>query len=748
MLPTILCLLYFLIVGCAFTPRRFFQWEILPTFGFIFFILVASALNFLLPVTFKFAAIILGLFSVIIFLFRVIFIKNKRKLAFVFTKSFLIISSVYISISQIKIFFHRQFSSNNFDYFFGVQDGVYISSHSLAESSSGSTGLFLTGVDPQHGILLGRYGISYVVALLNLFRFGNPWLLGEEIYYLMIALIFGSVYGIVKRSTIMLQKTYSFVPYLIACLVLTSPLMLMQYQMFMFGQIAGLVLVFISYYLMLEKYDSMILILQGLILVGLYLVYPVLLLVWVVVIAFFLLIGFFEFEEDKNKHLIKSLKTGFVFLIAGSIVFGFKLSLMLNRLHSWFSLSGSKQGSALFSQLNTQLALPISLGFIHYPSRLHPSSLLFIFFAFFSLIFFVIQYLPILFGRNFGGYASHLSLTIVYAFCFVWFYFNKQTYNLVKVSTYLVPFLWLMFFISSYFLLLKIFQKGSRVAKIVLMISILAVLVFQFQVSSVLIKRSGIWTSFSQVPRNINASQLAQFDLKSSGLGIISPTAEEGWWIGPYLNNHLQTKMFILNSQSQAWENGFDVNCTLPNSLNSRKDFDFLTSSDYKDIVQSPYVAGSGLLQVGPYVSGPIRQIKSGLFLTGQGVFPPEFVNPHYQILGELSVLRWSTGHVCIVSKQNSSRNLTQTLSILVKPGPDFTGLSHSWKLNGYPPIEAILEPNMSYLLKFRDPGILNWHTLDLTTNGCSEKAFQFNVSKGRGDDRKLCFLVGDIHFE
>ncbi len=705
--------------------------SVIPILGFVAILVFACSTSALLNLSGSNSTLsaslllsVLGFFA----FFKLYGIEQRKKMLSVA----LIFSSLYYFIYLIFLKFKIFFGVYNYDFFYNIQDSLYLQKHSIYDFDS-SAEVFPLGwsADP-----MGRFAPSLLISLMNSFSDDALRWAGAS-FVLVITL---SCFGFVVFFREYFQKKNFFLIFLIFGVVVLNSLTLFAWESNLLGQISGLpvLLLLFTIFAYSKFQESQVRVFGQLVflLVGLYWIYPAMFLIAtplaiLILIRIFLVQGYISGIRNTLFFFASLIFTGYPNFEAAS-------SRLLNLI--FFTESNSqtapKSGELVFNQFSSWFGPLLSLGYLKYPNRFGTIGTLILYV--FLLIILGLLIRRLIKSSVGNGLRSRLYprtdlqvlifyLVLIYLFMFV---VLRSNYFLFKVSTWFSPLLVGIFLIYSY-------NSASSRKNFVSFLLILFV-------SPIILSGVATGVNYLQNPdgsfplaKNKLENEFVEKFVKADRTLVLNlPTSEESAWIALSAGAKYQSKFYGLTAPKQVLANGFAVECAINRVLLS--DAVIVTPRSKVDIFPSPnFIYGS----MNPQISNSF-EIKSAkdlrlLLVSNSGLFNPNKSEGWPFFKG--SFYRWSNGFLCI-SAWSPTDSLVD-IKFPIQEGPDWNNSNIGTPSDGI--LTAEDRPNGLKLMTWEKIQLKQgWNSLSLQV---SKFPSYISTSSINPDFRPLSFAIGEI---
>ena len=746
MLTSLTFLTIFAVIGLAFVPSRYSRSFFYLPIGIIYFVFLISIISSISKISTGLSSVIAISFSVGFLLYRLItnptYFREVRALLryFILLPYLLVIFTNFLTSA-----FSLDLAGRNFDAYYAIQDGTFLSDHAVGDSKIGKFPDDLLPLDWSASPSI-RYGISYVLGSQKFILNNNLWTQAQFLFFLFFVILALTLVSFAKHF-FGVKDLHAFFLGIFAVL---SPMYLLHIQYFMFGQAMTLPLLIFSLVLLTESLPSRNLrFLQIILLVSLFVAYPAM---------FYPTCGFYLlkliWDGIRGKKYIFLLTNLFGLMLVFILVHGFDFTIIFNRIFSWVvgsvspdtinTMAPDSITIPIFSQFTSGLGLPLVLGFFPYPFpfMLPQTTMLLL-----NLICLVLFFLALFPWSPWSALNNQIKAITMYLLLWLFFPFfgfvRGNSYLFFKVSVWLIPIFVLLLAgkittslspvrANSFQIQLK---KGS------LGLLIFSFLIVQVVTSAAYLKSLRGWDSFPQRPSLIDGLALQTFNPSvESNIAISTPTAEEATWaaglIAPGSSN-----VFSLGASKQALAVGLTRECNLSFSQKNFENLDYIVQNSEKvDIVENLKFTSEPIANQNRWQLFSAKSLNSGVITNGAGTYPPTILTSETSPVPGSDVIRWSSGQICLAIFSDSSKN--SEIKLAYSSGPD-SGKHPSWigKLNfNKLPLEVSQHAIFAPLQLNK-----GWNLLQIEQNSCEDPMKNFNRWTRRADDRLLCFVVGSV---
>lgn len=629
------------------------------------------------------------------------------------------------------------FASRNFDAYYAIQDGIFLSVHPSYQHLANSHEILpLTWSASTND----RYGVSYLIALLRYLHVGNPWSNAQYIMIFTLIVLILIIYSFLKKifSLNGREKIIIFI------VVSFSPAILIPLQYFMFGQVLGLAvailaIAILNYQNVDKKASRYSLFISSTLLI----IYPAM----VFPVGLFWCI--YLLQENGTSIIRRIFRVILTFGVAALIAlveFGFHFSILWKRIWTWIAgslLSNSTTDNLqfqikLFGQYSSKIGIPLYTGILRYPYTLAQSNKTVFVFLLISVSIFVNALFLI------RKISERNSKSILVAFVFSWLlmafiaYVTTNSYVFVKFSTWTMPIVLgtaclallrnkILYTTKLKSLIIKIVSLASAVAIAMSLIT---------SISYALTLKT--WDSFPQVPKPNLYSSFNHLQIQGTQkIGVVSPTAEEAMWTAGLFGSVTQSRFLSLGVTNQALGAGLDRNCAYNDAEKAYDSLGYIVTNDQQwDIVPPLTFNKPPQFKIANYSVSLASNLKSALIINGGGLFPPSKIGFYDGHSIPSGALRWSSGEVCLAVF--SSLATEKDIKMNFAPGPDLSS-GMMWKLN----VNGIMknEPFTPGILTHKAQLNAGWNLIQIVQPGCYvDGKSRSGRWTSRVDDRKLCF--------
>jgi hypothetical protein len=634
-----------------------------PALGFATLIILSGTISTLCNVSTPNAII----FSSILLLIYLIKLEVRQRLFFQkkMLKHILSVSVLGAAVSGFFNLSKSKFGSANFDFLWNLNDSFYLQHHLMTEYFNGNRQSQLPlnwSANPA-----GRYGASYIFALLDRFAF-HPLQWSFSVYCVLVSLVWYAFYGTLSL-TLNKKKIECFIYSIIAFF---SSLNVMAVSYEVVGQISGiplmLLIIYLSYQLyanerFIENIGSLILIL----ILGLTWIYPAQVFVVAPVFAFAVLSKIFKLNRSVKPH-----KFFVIFLSISIFIIFWNYHYFFTRFSQIISVSTSSTSSngssgGVFNQFSSIFGPAISFGLLPYPFRGHPVE------GVFACISLVVL-LALVFWSFYLSYVKHKSIQKVLDFHFfhqiyvlglfaVCYFVLRSNYTLFKITTWFTP----LFIAYAFYGLrksLNLVRQNMRFLACILLIPSIAFI----SVAS----GATIASAWKGHTRNFTHtldhghSELVRYlsSVPVSNVYFVLPSMEDAAWTSMDLPSPQLAQVHILGSGHQVLDMGQSQRCFTGDPV--MKKSLIVTDTEVRDVVDGPIFIGKPKAIFGSYSIYSSDQLVQAVAMMG-GVFYTEPAPFGLKIKD--SLIRWSGGNFCIGIWESTPRNVR--IKISLQPGPD-----------------------------------------------------------------------------
>jgi len=703
----------------------------IPILGFVAILIFACSSSALLNLSgtnsILSASLLLSALGIFTFL-KLNEIEQRKKIISVA----LIFSSLYYFIYLIFLKFEILFGVHNYDFFWNIQDSLYLQKHSIYDFQD-SAEVFPLGWSANP---MGRFAPSLLISLMN--SFSDDALLWAGASFVLVITL--SCFGFVVFFREYLQKKNFFLIFLIIGVIVLNSLTLFSWESNLYGQISGLpVLLLIFLIFVSSKFqESQVRVFGQLVflLIGLYWIYPAMFLI-AITLAILILIRIFLVQG----HISGIRNT--LFFFASLIFTGYpNFEAAFSRLYNliFFTESNSQtdqnESELVFNQFSSWFGPLLSLGYLKYPNKFGAIGTLILYL--FLLIILGLLIRSLIKSSVGSGLRSRLYprtdlqvlisyLIIIYLFIF---FVLRSNYFLFKVSTWFSPLLVGIFLIHSYN------SAGSRKN----FISFLLILF----VSPIILSGVATGVNYLQNPdrtfplakNKLEYKFVEKFVKSDKILALNLPTSEESAWVALSAGAKYQSKFYGLTTPKQVLENGFAVECAMNQVLLS--DAVIVTPRSKVDIFPFPNFIYRSM---NPQISNGF-EIKSAkdlrlLLVSNSGLFNPSKSEGWPFFKG--SFYRWSNGFLCISAWSPTSSLLD--IKFPIQEGPDWNNSNIRKPSEGILTVEH--RPNGLKLISWEKIQLRQgWNSLSLQVSKFPD---YISASSTNPDFRPLSFAIGEI---
>jgi hypothetical protein len=635
------------------------------------------------------------------------------------------------------------FAVRNFDAYYAVQDGIFLSDHPAYAHIAGAQEVLPLNWSASTN---DRYGISFLIGVLRYLHVGNPWGNAQYVMVFTLILLVALSSSLIKRF-FSLTNAQSFTVFLIIGI---SPAILIPLEYFMFGQVLGLVVIFCSLitltYREVNRFALIIALGLGSTTI---VIYPAMFFPASLFCVMYIL---FDNEISILKRFRKALIVGLAALALIIVQFGFHFGILAQRIWAWIGgtlfshqvkLDSFQFVAKVFGQFSSKIGLPLFLGILRYPfiPTLNNISMIFLnllslfgLFIFFAFIF---------------AYPKGYQTRILKAFVFSWLLMafvalvKGNSYVLAKFSTWTMP---IILGVFSY-ILLKNLHSGSWRSLTVKQVgsTLLAFIIVMMSLASGInyAKNLKSWNSFSQVPTPVQYSSLHHVSLPGeSKVAVDSPTAEESIWTAAQYSSIAPNRFRSLAATSQALGSGLSSDCKLNSIQQNFEQLGFvIVSRRIVDVTPPLVFSGSPISRSTDFSIFRADNLVSGFVLNSGGLFPPSRMSNFEGKRLDTGAIRWSSGEVCVAEYLNIAK--TRSFSMSFYSGPDLSN-PVDWQIavNGISSRARYSEGELKFKIDLH-PG---WNLIQVKEPSCYSSRVQYQSRwNARADDRNLCFAVTQI---
>ncbi len=729
-------LLLFIGTGSVRTGLRF-NWAT-PIIGFVRFIFLAQVISVMTGITLLQAT----RFSLLILIFLGIWNMRNYPLTLFLElfKYFVILGSSTSVITLILSKSGSPFGTYNFDFIYGVQDGLYLSDNSVVIPPSQGGGFpFDWG-----SVGIGRYCGIFLVTLLNSL-INSPLLAGEIIYILSISLVFMSL---IYFST----NVLNFKPLkssVIAIALTVSPLNLLGFHNQLIGQTSGLPVTILLLALLINKNQWVnfasrgFQVEVGILVAGLFWIYPAHLLLLAPLFSIYII---FILIESRKNGSAASIRNGLL-IVVGLLILSITRDLIgtLFRIKSLVFYSSSSDTSddggilynSIFNQFSSWRGPIISSGFRVYgdSSLTWPLVLVYVILLWVLLIFLLVRILQRKASFKNPDSVGMMVLFVLYVLiCYLVLFLTQSNYLLFKIATWFTP---LITLIILYFIQ-DIFPKFSKLNSKMLLTLFAPGIILTIFTSYVLTARAmeGTDIPFTNSRFAFDDGLRERISSNKNRILVGMPSMEEAAWITLNVpDKEVRQRIDFFGFDQQSLYLGFNRRPpTLPEM--------YPTDTVYLPRFDLDIFPNNRLLKPPVWENKDVLETKVKFidksFVFGVGAFYPD--RPENSPFEENKPFRWSNGYLSfgIYSAENDSLSL-EFPAIL---GPDYAAPLKPSVNNGRIQVSGSADE----ILKFVWEGIelsQGWNVLIFQINSTEIKVVEKNSL--RPDFRPLTIAVGKI---
>ena len=716
------------------------NWGI-PILGFARFVLLAQIISVSTKVTLFHATIAS---ASILTLFGLWSLKNFSKDATIWLlRCFITLGATASIITLILAKSNSPFGTYNFDFVYGIQDGLYLAKNSvLIPEPHGGSFPFDWG-----SVGIGRYCGVFLVTLLNSIT-NSALVAGEIVYILSISLVF---FGLLYFSINVLKLGFK-VSFAVALLISVSPLNLMGIHNQLLGQTSGLPLAILILGLLLNRKNWNLLsepvhqINLATLVVGLFWIYPAQLLLLAPFLSLIYLC--ILFENHKIGNLKNSIKGVSLVLLTLIVSMSRDFTGTINRIRTlvFYSSesSSSEKGSILYNSIFNQFSSwrgpTISSGLRVYGDTniFWPIILLYLALVFVLISILAVRHLQKNLRLKSLDQFGLLILFLTYVLSiYLVLYITQSNYLLFKLATWFTPLCTLIVLT----ILLDKYQQISQLKKqkFVMIFLVLPGIMLTVWNSYTLATRAykGNDIPFTNSKVAFDEEFLDRISTKTDGAFVYMPAMEEAAWMTINIpNSSVREQINFFGYDQQSLYLGF--NRTLPK-------FPVVESSDSVFIQKTPTdifpkyeLNKAPLWENSNIVETKVSEIEK-LFVFGVGAFYPDraSVSP----FNDNHPFRWSNGYLSFGVFSQGDDQINLTLPIMT--GVDFVEPLEPIVNNGE--VSFISKSEEFYELRWEKIAIRKgWNTLILRINNDPIKAVPKNSL--RPDFRPLTIAIGKIN--
>ena len=664
------------------------------------------------------------------------FRKQKARLVFEMFSPFFTLAFGASIILSIMWKSQSPFGTYNFDFVYGVQDGLYLADHSVRIPPAQGGGFpFDWG-----SVGIGRYCGIFLVTIINEIT-KSPLLAAILVYAISIALIFLSL-------IFFCQKVFRYTALrsvALSVFAILSPLSLFGFHNQLIGQTTGISVTITLLAILVSQRDWPALRansyhwIVATLVAGLFWIYPAQLILLLPVLAVLVLLIYLDAKKDGSAF---SILVGIVIVISLLLVsFSRDFKGTLNRIHTLIFYSSESQGATLydsiFNQLSSKKGPVISSGFLEYGDTSSWWPILLIFTIVLVLVVSILRFKALISaGRN-SLLTTDSVLSILYFYilgAYIILFFTQSNYLLFKISTWFSPLMALLF-IATLTEYRHLFKEKWKIFFIIFIIPAAYLMVnTSHLIAGKAMSGSDIPFTYSRL--SFDNDLLERINESKNSVLLSMPSMEEAAWITinmPRAATRETINFFGYDQQSLYL--GFSR--TLPEfPLTKQTDSVFILKKgndifpDYS-LTQEPVWENREMVEI------QLKNLERH-FVFGVGAFYPDRakVSP----FGEGVPFRWSNGYINFGVYSKSKQ--TFDLKVPVKIGPDFRG-KFSPKTNNGSIVFKSAASGME-LLEWRgitiNPG---WNTLELHLS--DQPIFRTPKNSLRPDFRPLSVAIGKM---
>lgn len=634
------------------------------------------------------------------------------------------------------------FASRNFDAYYGIQDGIYLSGHASYNLLASSKEILpLTWSASTND----RYGVSYLIAFLQHLGIGNPWLNAQYVMLFNIILLIVLIIALLNR--IFLLNRYEKI--LVFTVISFSPAILIPIEYFMFGQVLGLVAsVLVLSILTYWSLDTRALIYALLYSVALLVIYPAM---FFPLSLFWIMFALLQRNISIKRRIYGILVFSSATVLLAIIQFGFRASVLWARVWSWISGSLLSQSGIndlefpvkVFGQYSSKIGIPLFVGLVRYPYTFVNSQMSVMIFLVLSIAIFISAFLLI------HGIMDKFTRSILVSFVLSWLsmafvaYIKGNSYVFLKFSTWTMP---VILGLSC----LAVMRNGSLfAAKLRFMakpLSIAGVISLSLSLITASSYASTLrtWDSFPQVPKPPVYKLLQDFKIQGQGrIAVVAPSAEEATWTAAQFESISQKRFLSLGVINQALGAGLGSDCTFNQAQRDFGTVDYLlTNLAQWDVVPPLIFSGTPEFNVGGLSFSRAMNLKSGIVINSGGLFPPSKINSYDGKSIPSGALRWSKGEVCLAIFSDVTKYTD--LKVNFFSGPDLPN-KVPWEItvNGITRKESYIPEILTHRVQLSS----GWNLVQIVQPGCRNvHGWHIGRWTDRADDRQLCFAVTSVN--
>jgi hypothetical protein len=749
----LLYIIVFAIIGIAMSSRRTIQDGFVFPLGIISLILSSSALSSFLSMSVtKAGTYSCGLFLTI-FAIRLLMSHQFRNLIkSFFLKDLIFLVSIHSILSLIILRINFDYASQNFDAYYAIQDGEWLSTHSANSSSSyewqnKNQELLPLGWSSS---TLDRYGVSYLFAISKILPFMDLW---GGAQFLGLSLFIISFYTLYSTIRACMAKSISSSKIKLAVLVASiAPFSIMQFQYFMFGQLLALPILYFLIYKLSQTRDLRLRITLIIIPLFFFVAYPAMFFVSILAIALYNLWIFRSSEVRIFPYMIKNLVFfGLTFI---TIIFSAGSAVMtsMNRFLIWTITNTDTTREVswstlkIFSQFSSGLFAPLVAGLIPYPFKLEIGK--FVLGSIWVLSVFIFVTTLRFFKSSTSSRYEQAAVFCVHGtlfFLMLFAFITDKSYLVMKLNTWFYPLLIALFFIkvtSAIDIRSKYLTKISlRYTTISLVTSILIV-----STSITYLSRTTTWTNFPNIIKPNEYEEISKIKSEiNQSLLISSPTIEESIWLSGRLGQTISGNTYGLQEGGQSLGVGMNKDCSLPKGLANFDSKSAILFPKFRNDIAGKFVFSDTARMVSNRLQiQDSRYLQYAEIIIGSGTFPPiDLIKSNISLLPGNDFARWSSNQICL-GLYSKTKSLIR-IKFEYVDGPDLESKSiwQAFDASGMNLATQDYDKTVTVLFQPK----IGWNLIQVVQPSCFLRELP-NRWYYRADDRSLCFLVGDIEFK
>ena len=724
---TLLIPLYLSLVG-------YFSWSkipklssyLVPICGFVSLVVFTEAIANLLKMPTIKSLWIATIFLVILSCIS-IYKEPTRAVTTLITQSK--VAFLYYALFGLMTLTNTVYGTFNFDFFYNTLDSVFLQNNSLFEYSNSPDVFPLTWSADQ----MGRYGISFLIALLNGLIYAPTYWAGA-CFVLMI------LFSIIATSTLiktLAGSTNGFFKFFAIFITIFNPLTITGWHYALLGQTSGwpvfILLLIVLVIPGVEKSKSHYFAISILV-VSLFWIYPAHLMVAIPLVVLFFL----------RDHLAKSLShfPFFIFSFIGVTALTIGLYPInayekFARLFLYSSSTGadSKIIPSVFNQFSSSVGPLISSGYLTYPVT-QSNFQVFLLYILLSTaaLFLIFNLTPTFTSWNFRiKYISNIQIISLYFLSWYLFVFAvvRSNYLIFKISIWFIPLLVGLAVLS----LGKIQIKNRALGAYFL--TALIVLTLPIQISALAtvnkaLDREGISFPWADQKYALSLSEIVR-DSKSP-IHLRVPSAEEAGWLSLQLPEAAMKRVSYAAPPRQVLGVGFEDVCM--NNTKLDENGKLVWTSQKSDIFPAPILKYEMSKSSQTFSIVDVSDVS--LFLSqNAGVFYPERSNGWPFPVGDF--FRWSNGTLAFSVWSSSAKFISLDFSIM--KGPDLKSLAFDESMNGKVKVTNLDDSLVK--VSWENLSIeKGWNCVKLSS---IETPAPISYSSSRPDFRPLAFAIGEV---